>query len=64
MAKYREDTGYSHPKAHHYFFAITSGIKLDPKFNIRDVKKMLGRDVVDGMVLFVQFGTGPYDDED
>lgn len=53
MAKYRAETNYSPPAAKHYLFSLISSVHLNPTFTIKDLKKLLARDSLDGIFLFV-----------
>jgi hypothetical protein len=64
MVRYRQDTGFAPPNATRYYFTLTSKLTLDSNFTMRDLKKMLARDSLDGIFLYPEFTTDNPDEED
>lgn len=64
MNKYLKETGYAPPEAKSYLFSLSSTIRLNPYLTTKDLKKLMARDSLDGIFLYVEYSTQLVDEDE
>jgi hypothetical protein len=53
MSRYIKSTKCSEPPAKYYYFSTAGGYKIDPMHEVKDFRKTIQKDKLNGVVLFV-----------